>query len=350
MREGQRHSSRSMTIERQTSPRTRGIMVLTNKLEVGMPAIGSAPIPLPADVVDYVTQTFQLANDEVSARLDRMPTMHEENLDFTFVDALASATGPHVVPSGVIVDFEVHFVGSGNHWGRWEVADLGLIVNFRQSGVLVRTKVVLLQSKRLYPNEADFVEFRGLARWGGFGSLMDGPQFPAQVPRTFSFTDDCRYKALKVDDDQWAAIKAYEDEYSIPVHYLLYHPSDLPYSREVPTLVPLPVRTDPLTVGARVMSARDVRSATTNRPHPHAPSFADLRREAQAPGLPVQEFIRDEVLTCRQGYVTDSGVADPGLFAVFNQRSGPIAAAIRFDIDVPEGLRLPEHAEGEPLN
>src|SRR5690625_3319638 len=128
-----------------------------------VPAIRTAPVPLPADVVDYVTRTFGLANDAVSSRIDRMPTTHEENLDLTFIDALASATGPHVVRSGVVVDFDIHFVGGGAHWGdRWEIADLGVIVNFRRSGSLIRTKVLLLQSKRLYPVETDFVEFRGL--------------------------------------------------------------------------------------------------------------------------------------------------------------------------------------------
>ena len=141
----------------------------------GMPAIRTAPVPLPADVVEYVSETFRLANDAAAGRLDRMPKTHEENLDFAFIDSLASATGSHVVSSGVVVDFDIHFVGGGHHWERWEVADLGLIVNFRRTGRLIRTKVLLLQSKRLYPIEADFVEFRGLARMGGFGSLMEDP-------------------------------------------------------------------------------------------------------------------------------------------------------------------------------
>ena len=245
-------------------PRARAKPLLTGSAlpalpkdgDLTLPSISTAPVPLPADVVDYITQTFDLANREVSTRIDRMPTTHEENLDFAFIDALASAAGPHVAPSGVVVDFDIHFVGGGAHWGRWEIADLGVIVNFRRARSLIRTKVLLLQSKRLYPKESEFVEFRGLTRLGGFGSLMEPTWLPAQEERTFTFTSDCRYKALQVGDDQWARIKAYEDEHAIPVHYLLYHPSDLPYAREIPTRLPVADRTGPTAVGARVVGAK----------------------------------------------------------------------------------------------
>lgn len=133
---------------------------------------GTDALPIPQDALRYVHDTFAVANRYVSSRLDRMPTLHEEALDFAFIDALSEAAGPHVVPSGVVVDFEVHFVGGGTHWERWEVADPGVIVNFRLAGRIIRTKIILLQSKRIYPRESEFTEDRGLARIGGFGSLM----------------------------------------------------------------------------------------------------------------------------------------------------------------------------------
>ena len=84
-------------------------------------------------------------------------------------------------------------------------------------------------------------------------------------------------------------------------------------------------------------------------PRNTAPSFADLSQGAAAPGLLVQEFVRDEVLTCQQGYIADPNVQDAGLNAVFSQRGAPIAAAIRFDIDVPADLVLPEEDEVDDL-
>lgn len=48
------------------------------------------------------------------------------------------------------------------------------------------------------------------------------------------------------------------------------------------------------------------------------------------------------MLPCSQGYIADPTAYDAGLAAVFSQRGAPIAAAVRFDIDVPEDLVLPE--------
>jgi hypothetical protein len=119
----------------------------------------------------------------------------------------------------------------------------------------------------------------------------------------------------------------------------------MPYSREIPTQFPLADRTVPASVGARVLAARELRAATAGSPRNLAPSFADLSQGAAAPGLLIQEFVRDEVLMCQQGYIAEPNVNDAGLNAVFSQRGAPIAAAIRFDIDVPENLVLPEEDE-----
>ncbi len=88
------------------------------------------PIPLRDDVLAYVYDLFAQANVRVTAKLDRMPTIHEESLDLALIEALSDAVGPHVLPSGAVVDLEAHFVGGGWHWERWEIADLGIIVNF----------------------------------------------------------------------------------------------------------------------------------------------------------------------------------------------------------------------------
>lgn len=296
-------------------------------------------IPLPPDVVDYIRQTFMNANRQVAARLDRMPTLHEETLDFALIDALALSSGPHVAPSGVVVDLDIHFLGGGQHWQRWEVADIGLIVNFRLAGSLLRTKIILLQSKRIYPREAEFIEDRGLTRVGGFGSLMEQPVLAALQPRTFRFDQTCRYKALQVGDDQWHAIEQYENRYAIPVHYLLYHPSIVPSDHRIPVQIPIAApRRGHVRVGLRVESAASVRQATSGQPRNYAPSYRDLRLSSAAPGIGIQDFLCDEVLTCRQGYVAEEPGSDEGLNRVFAQRGAPIAAALRFDIDLPESM------------
>ncbi len=195
-----------------------------------------------------------------------------------------------------------------------------------------------MQSKRLYPVEAEFVEDRGLARHGGFGSLMTPPLLGASTPRLFRFNQSCRYRALQVGDDQWRAISQYERQYSIPVHYLLYHPHQLPHEREIPVRVPFARVNEDVALGAQVLDAKNLRKRLAGGARNYAPSVADIAAGAAAPGMRLQEFMRDEVLACKQGYVSDTPAADEGLTRVFNQRNAPIAAAIRFDINIPETL------------
>jgi hypothetical protein len=301
--------------------------------------VALAPIPLAPDVVSYLREVFDLANERVTARLDRMPTTHEETLDFALIDALAEARGPHLAMSGTVVDIDAHFLGGGRHWDRWEIADLGLIVNFRQAGTLLRTKVVLLQSKRLYPREAEFTEDLGLTRPGGFGSLMQ-QSLPATIgPRVFRFDHSCRYRALQVGDGQWQAIAKYESEFGLPVHYMLYHPRAIPSEATIPVVLPIVPNSDPLIVGVRVISATSMRSLTETFPRNYAPSFGELQGDSTQPGMRLPDFVIGEVLACREGYVADDGIQNPGLQRVFNQRNAPIAAAVRIDINLPNGVQ-----------
>ncbi len=267
--------------------------------------------------------------------MERHPNVHEEMLDLTFVEAVAAHAGPHRTPSDTVVDIDVHFVGGGWHFERWEIADIGVIVVFRRLGQVLRRKVVLLQSKRLYPREAEFTEAHGLARPGGFGYLLRLDEPDIRNPRLFRFDGDCRYKALQVGDEQWAVIGAYESQYGVPVHYLLYHPSTLP--REVTVPIPLPAAAPlPRDVGTRVLPATILRADLAGSARNYAPSFDDLASDAPAPGAALPCFIADAVLGCTEGYSPTDFVQDEGVNRIFTLRSGPIAAAIVMDIDLPE--------------
>lgn len=298
------------------------------------------PIPLPADVIDYIRQVFSVADDTLATRLERQPKVHEELLDLAFVDSVAMNSGPHKTQSDTVVDIDIHFVGGGWHYDRWEVADVGLIVTFRRLGEILRTKIILLQSKRLYPRESDFVEAHGLARPGGFGYLARPHVVPIQQPRLFRFDDDCRYRALQIGDRQWAVIAEYESKYGIPVHYLLYHPGAVPCEVEVPIQLPLSY-SPPTTAGTRVLPATLMRAATTEFARNYSPAYRDLAGKAAAPGIWLPEFIVNGVLGCAEGYIPDDFATDEGVNRVFNLRSGPISAAILIDIDLPAGPANP---------
>ena len=112
---------------------------------------GLPSIELPVDVVDYIRGIFATANHMLSDRIERQPNVHEESLDLAFLDAVSAYSGPHKTKSDTVVDIDIHFVGGGWHFERWEVADIGLIVIFRRLSNILRTKIILLQSKRLYP-------------------------------------------------------------------------------------------------------------------------------------------------------------------------------------------------------
>lgn len=242
-----------------------------------------SPIPLPSDVVEYVRNVFAVADEGLTARIERQPNVHEELLDLAFIDLVAMNAGPHRTTSDTVVDIDIHFVGGGWHYDRWEVADVGLIITFRRLGEVLRRKIVLLQSKRIYPREADFVEAHGLARPGGFGYLIRPDSLPIRQPRLFRFEPDCRYRQLQVGDRQWAVIAEYEMKYGIPVHYLLYHPGAIPWRVEVPIQLPIPERPQG-TAGVRVLPATLMRATTTAFARNYSPSYQDLSGDLPAPG------------------------------------------------------------------
>lgn len=299
---------------------------------------GLEPIELSEDVLSYIQNIFEEANERLASRIERQPNVHEESLDLAFLDAVGAYSGPHRTVSDTVVDIDIHFVGGGWHFRRWEVADIGLIVVFRTAEAVLRTKVVLLQSKRLYPREADFVEAYGIAKPGGFGYLARAEGTDIRVQRTFRFDADCCYRALQVGDQQWSVIAQYEAQYTIPVHYLLYHPGQIPSMSAVPIQVPFEAR-QPTVVGARVVPVSLVRAETTDRVRNYAPSFRDLAGGNEVPGTSLPDFMIAEVLRCREGYVTEEFYRDDGINAIFNQRDAPISAAILIDIVLPTSVQ-----------
>src|SRR5436190_1161126 len=106
----------------------------------------------------------------------RVPTVHEASLDLTFIERLSSYATPVRLDSEWLVRIDAHYLGGGRHFGEWEVADIGLLVIFRRGTKIVRTKVGLLQSKRLYPDEQEFNEDEAIDYMVGFARLMKAPE------------------------------------------------------------------------------------------------------------------------------------------------------------------------------
>jgi hypothetical protein len=290
-------------------------------------------VKVPDDVTAWIRGVFRTCNARTASSLMRMPTTHEETLDAAFVGAAAEFAAPVRFQSEWIVRIDTHFLGGRRHFYNWEIADIGVLIVFRRGGKVVRSKVVLLQSKRLYPDEEEYDEKERIDYEIGFARLFRGDaRFEAvSAPRVFAFQETSRYQALKVGDDQFSAIEQYESSHGIPVHYLLYHPGVVPFSTEIPRL-PANPPTDTIEVASR--------------PPGYSPQFSDVKAIELSPPAPtstrpgwlVEEFIADLALQCKVGHVAEKE-NDPGLVRVFSRRSGPISAAIAITFDAPPGWK-----------
>ena len=296
----------------------------------------ASPIHLPSDVVAFLRSVFWNANLRVTRKMSHMPSTHETALDLSLIEVLSYHNAPIRFGSGWLVRLDTHYLGGGRHYRSWEIADIGIIVQFRQASKLVRSKIGLLQSKRLYPTEQEYDEDSLRNYLIGFGRLHEDDDSFLTVtrPRRFSFVQSSRYKALTVATRQWTAIQQYEERQSIPVHYLLYHPLRVPSSTRVPRSSNRAPR-GPLEVGARVVPASSLRTALSHQPEGYSPSYGDLEfllptpfdTPARAAGWRLEEFITELLITCEEGYIAQHE-HDAGLMAVFGRRTGPIAAAM----------------------
>lgn len=271
-----------------------------------------------------------------------IPTCQEEWLDFTFIEQLSQFAVPIRFESEWVVRIDTHYLGGRRHFYSWEIADIGILVIFRKNGKIIRSKIALLQSKRLYPIEQEMDEAEQADYRIGFGRLFEGDVRLLSVtePRLFSFTNESLYKALIINDEQYKAIESYEQEYKIPVYYMLYHPWNIPHSRELPSSEHY-TPSGELKVGCRVISAANLREIVSDKqlsslkyqdvmdfiPSPKSSS-------ADSPGWRIEEFIVDLLLKCKTGYIATKQT-DEGLHRVFNRRSGPIPAAIAITFDAP---------------
>ena len=108
------------------------------------------PEMIPEDVIEFTRDVFATANVRATTALARQPAAHEEMLDFQVFAAL-DEVGPCILGSGIAIDIDTHWLGGRRHYGgRWEIADIGIVIVLRRVGRMVWRKVGLLQSKRLY--------------------------------------------------------------------------------------------------------------------------------------------------------------------------------------------------------
>lgn len=276
--------------------------------------------------------------------LSEAPNTWETSLDMAIITALNQYSAPIQPVRDCLLSIQTHFFGGRRLYERWEIADIGLLVMFRVRGKLFRTKLALLQSKRLYPKEVSNVyEDEKYHYRAGFSRLYrEQEDYDADIQaRTFTWDWSSEYKAIKKDDAQEYAIESYERQRRIPVYYLLYHPFRMGWNVSVPIWGPR--RRSSYKLGARIVSSTEVRSASASISTGKSPSADMIKQVRQTVyrgndllGCRLEDFVADRVLGCYEGYVA-SDPEDFALEQVFFNRSGHIVAAIAITVDLPEG-------------
>ena len=290
---------------------------------------------IPSEVRNYVLRIFSDVNDKVTRKISTTPNIPEESLDISFIERLSEYSAPRIVAPNWAVRIAAHFIGNIRHRRRYEIADLGIVVVFKKGSTVQARKLVLLQSKRLYPKNNEVIEFEDFDYDLGLALVtrnerMETPIFSNVL---FEFDVNSSYGALKAKSHQCEVIQEHFDDTNIPVHYLLYNPIVLPWSISYPASIGsivLPKRK----FGARIVHAKDVHDIFRNRQKGEPLKLSDFPRPDEGYtniGFSLENFI-ENVIRCRQGYRFD-GSRDVGLDRLFSRKSGPIFCVVEIVIE-----------------
>jgi hypothetical protein len=293
---------------------------------------------IPDDVTDWIRGVFRECNERITEKLSNNPNLPEESLDLTWIEHLSQYASPVTLTSSWTVKIETHYLGGLRHFYRWEIADIGVLLFYRRAGVLQRSKVALLQSKRLYPSnnivqEEDKIDYEiGFARIADPESL----QRSVAVQAEFHFDENCLYGALLANSDQVKAITDYQNKNKTPVYYQFYNPWRIPFIQRIP-LSQFKRPSGNLTLGTRIIPAHEVHGLLAAYVDGQKPTLAEVK--ALCPnnplGWPLEHFIADLLLGCIEGTIFKD-ISEERIQNLFYRRTGPIAAAIAISIETPE--------------
>ena len=292
-------------------------------------------IEIPDIVRNYIYMMFSEVNEKISQKITTIPNLPEESLDISFIETLSNYSAPRVVAPNWAVRIAAHFIGNIRHRRRYEIADIGIVIVFKKGSVVLARKLVLLQSKRLYPNNNEVIEFDDFDYDLGLALVTERERLETPVFSQvhFEFDTTSSYGALKPNSNQCSVIQEHLQDTNIPVYYLMYNPLVLPWRISYPTFlrnVELPQRE----FGARIISANRVHKVLESRTNSVALKVADLSEEAEDSylfGFSLEDFF-DDVVRCEQGYMF-GGDREAGLHRLFSRKSGPIFCIVEVVIE-----------------
>ncbi len=293
---------------------------------------------IPQDIKSYLYSIFKETNESVSNRISKIPNTKEPTLDELFIGSLQDYAYPKKFDSTWSVRLDAIFTGSGRHYYVWEIADIAIIIFFRKGNRLIKSKVGLLQSKRMYPNEItkeeDQIRLYGLPDLEGLDAFSD-----AFKTRVFSFDESSKYRAMKVQDDQWEAIRNYSAQTTIPVYHMFYNANELPLSVSVPFGEQENATNNE--VGCRVVPSEKLISKFKTKnaliSYRDIVNNIDLKdsKNDHLGGWRLEFFVNELLLECKEGYIAKN-LQDKNLQSLFYRRSGPLHAAVLINIDIGE--------------
>jgi len=300
-------------------------------------------IDIPEDVVSFVRDVFGNCNQKLAADLSTFPAIHEESLDMNFIAHFARHQAPVRLPSNWLVRIDAHFIGGGRHFGTWEVADIGLMMVFRHKGKVIKSKICLLQSKKLYANPLVTVpEDRHFRRFG-LGRLLVSDQEHSEIvqDRLLMFKETSRYQAFHKGSDQSDAMGHFERRWGTEMYYIFYNPLNLPFSVKMPLQSAPQLPTND--IGCRVVQKCQLDEVLERMSPGYSPSFGDLKNgiPPEVSGLQchagwrLEDFAADLVLKCKAGLVDESSNFE-SLAILMQQKQRPMSCALSITFDIQE--------------
>jgi hypothetical protein len=300
-------------------------------------------LQIPDDVIQFVREVFGNCNQLLANDLSTFPAIHEESLDMNLISYFARHQAPVRLRSNWVVRIDAHFIGGGRHFGTWEVADIGLMMVFRRRGKVFKSKICLLQSKKLYASPlAAAVESPHIRRFGLGRLLVTDEEHESIVKdKILAFDKSSRYQAFRKGSDQQQTMEHFERRWGTDMYYLFYNPVHLPFSVKMPQQEPLELTAND--IGCRVVQKRQLDQVLTQRPAGYSPTFDDLERELppEIQGVPsiggwrLEDFAADLVLKCKAGLVDDSPNFE-SLVILMNQKQRPMSCALSITFDIQE--------------
>lgn len=291
--------------------------------------------PIPDDVIAFFRSAFAEANREVTQLLYNVPNVRETTLDDVLVNALIPNSPPRTLPSGAIVEMDIHNIGGLRRLYSWETADIAVLAFIYRGSRLVAQKIGLLQSKRLYPTNNDVLDADPVGFHYGMNAMIrrDTSSPLRVINRTFDFTEDCIYGSIHSEDDQIEAIEHHNREFGESVHYLLYTPPKLPVTVTYPVAYRQVVTE--FEEGCLVYSVDAVHGAVKGLERGKSPSHRQIAAMATSKTR-LETWASDLLLTCQVGQQFDKSKEEI-VSTMLERRSGPISAAIAFSISLPPG-------------